>query len=72
MLHMCDLFFIFNLISIAIKKLIQTYALVFAYFLEYILLFLEHSLEDKSELIYLAFTGAFTNFSLEFLLKCCL
>ena len=49
MLHMCDLFFIFSLIFIVINKLIQTYALVFAYFLEYILLFLEDSLDDKSE-----------------------
>ena len=49
MLHMCDLFLIFSLIFIAINKLIQTYALVFAFFLEYVLLFLEDSLDDKSE-----------------------
>ena len=49
MLYMCDLFFIFSLIFIVINNLIKTDALVFIYFLEYLLLFLEDSLDDKSE-----------------------
>ena len=49
MLYMADLFFIFSLIFIVINNLIKTDALVFVYFLEYLLLFLEDSLDDKSE-----------------------
>ena len=49
MLYMCDLLFIFSLIFIVINNLIKTDALVFVYFLEYLLLFLEDSLDDKSE-----------------------
>ena len=49
MLYMCDPFFIFSLIFIVINNLIKTDALVFVYFLEYLLLFLEDSLDDKSE-----------------------
>ena len=49
MLYMTDLFFIFSLIFIVINNLIKTDALVFVYFLEYLLLFLKDSLDDKSE-----------------------
>ena len=49
MLYMCDLLFIFSLIFIVINNLIKTDALVFVYFLEYLLLFLENSLDDKIE-----------------------
>ena len=49
MLYMGDLFFIFSLIFIVINNLIKTDALVFVYFLEYLLLFLKDSLDDKSE-----------------------
>ena len=38
MLYMCDLFFIFSLIFIVINNLIKTDAIVFVYFLEYLLL----------------------------------
>ena len=49
MLYVCDLFFIFSLIFIAINNLIKTDALGYVYFLEYLLLFLEDILDDKSE-----------------------
>ena len=49
MLYMCDLFFIFSLIFIVTKNLIKPDALVFVYFLEYLMLFLEDSLDNKSE-----------------------
>ena len=49
MFYMCDLFFIFSLIFIVINNLIKTDALVFIYFLEYFQLFLEDSLDDKSQ-----------------------
>ena len=49
MLCMRDLFFIFSLIFVVINNLIKLDALVFVYFLEYLLLFLEDSLDDKSE-----------------------
>ena len=43
MLHMCDLFFIFNPFFIVINNLITTDALIFVYFLENLLV-LEDSL----------------------------
>ena len=49
MLYMCDLFFISSLIFIVINNLIKTDALVFVYFLEYLLLFVEDSLDDENE-----------------------
>ena len=49
MLYMCDLFFIFSLIFTVIKNLIKPDALVIVYFLEYLLLFWEDSLDNKSE-----------------------
>ena len=49
MLYMCDLLFIFSLIFIVINNLIKTDALVFVYFLEYLLLLLEDSLDDQSK-----------------------
>ena len=49
MLYMCDLFFTFSLIFIVIKNLIKPDALVFVYFLEYLMLFLEDSLDNNSE-----------------------
>ena len=49
MLYMCDLFFILSLIFIVINNLIKTDALGYVYFLEYLLLFLEDILDDKSE-----------------------
>ena len=49
MLYMGDLFFIFSLIFIVIKNLIKPDTLVFVYFLEYLMLFLEDSLDNKSE-----------------------
>ena len=49
MLYMCDLFSISSLIFIIIENLIKTEILIFVYFLEYLLLFLEDSFDDKSE-----------------------
>ena len=49
MLYMWDLFCIFSLIFIVINNLIEIDALVFVYLLEYLLLFLEDSLDDKSK-----------------------
>ena len=79
MLYICDVFFIFSLIFIIINNLIKTDALVFVYFLEYFLLFLEDSLDDKSKSFskgkssasgcYLAFAWFFANFSMVLFIK---
>ena len=49
MLYKCDLFLVSSLIFIIIKNLIKIGTLVFVYYLEYLLLFLEDSFDDKSE-----------------------
>ena len=51
MLHLCDLFFMFSLIFVAvnsIRSLNQT-NLFLAHFLEYLLLFLDDNVDEKSE-----------------------
>ena len=51
MLHLCDLFFMFSIIFIAvnsIRPLNQT-NLFLAHFLEYLLLFLDDNVDEKSE-----------------------
>ena len=49
MLYMYDLFSISSLIFIIIENLIKTEILIFVYFLEYLLLFLEDIFDDKRE-----------------------
>ena len=81
MSKLCYLFFIFSLIFIVINQktsLKQTY-LFFVYFLEYLLLFLDHNVDEEWEYFSnskssapgccLAFTLFFANFSLALLIK---
>ena len=81
MLCLCDLFFIFSLIFIVtnhITLFIETY-LFFVHFLEYLLLFSDDNVDEKSEKFSnskssasdycLAFAQFFANFSLPLLMK---
>ena len=81
MSYLCDLLFIFSLIFIVINHLTslkQTH-LLFVYFSEYLLLFLDDNVDEESELFYnnkstasgscLAFAQFFTNFSLALPMK---
>ena len=82
--YLCDLFFIFNLIFIAINSIASSKQtrLVFAHFLECLPLFLDDNVYEESELFSnsensvsgccLAFAKFFANFSLALLIKCCL
>ena len=79
--YLCNLFFIFSLIFISINNispLKQTY-LLFVYFLEYLLLFLDDNMDEESKHFSnsksspsgccLTFAWAFANFSLALLIK---
>ena len=79
--YLCNLFFIFSLIVISINNispLKQTY-LLFVYFLEYLLLFLDDNMDEESKHFSnsksspagccLTFAWAFANFSLALLIK---
>ena len=51
MSYLCDLFFIFFFISIMINRVISEYSHIcsFAYFLEYVLSFLNHNVDEERE-----------------------
>ena len=82
MCYLCDLYFVFIFVLIMINHIIsqkQTHLTFFRHFLEYVLLFLDHHIDEEWEyfsnsknsasVCCLAFAWFFTNFNLVLLIK---